>query len=94
MKRSYLIFVVSIVTMFATFFISAAGIQKWVDADGNTHYGDIPPIGNLSEQMRVNSSSNGGSGIRPEERRKPGHTESQEIDSRYSRESNTDRDRL
>jgi hypothetical protein len=92
MKRSHLLFVVYIIMMFTTFFVSAAGIQKWVDADGNTHYGDIPPIGNSSEQVRVNSSSNGG-GIRPEEKRKPGQVESKEIHNRYSHESNTGRDR-
>ena len=93
MKRSHLIFIVSIVTMLTTYYISAAGIQKWVDAEGNTHYGDIPPIGKSSEQVRVNSSSNGGSSKRPEERRRPAQIESREMHSKYTRESNTDRDR-
>ena len=85
MKRSHLLFAAYIVMMFTTFFISAAGIQKWVDTDGNTHYGDIPPIGNSSERVRVNSSSNGGSSIGPEKSRKLGQIEPQEKHNRYSR---------
>ncbi len=75
MKRSHLLFAAYIVMMFTTFFISAAGIQKWVDADGNTHYADIPPTGTSSEQVRVDPSANGGSSIRPENRRNPGKIE-------------------
>jgi len=77
MKRSHLLFVVSIITMFTTICISAAEIHRWVDADGNTHYADIPPTGTSSEQVRVVPSANGGSSIRPEERRKLGQIESQ-----------------
>ena len=77
MKRSHLLIVVSITAIFTTVCISAAGIHKWVDADGNTHYADIPPTGTSSEQVRVDPSANSGSSIRPKERRNPGQIESQ-----------------
>ena len=75
MKRPHLLFVMFIVTMFTAIYISAADIYKWVDADGNTHYGDAPPTGASSEQVRVDPSSNGGSSIRPENRINPGKIE-------------------
>ena len=31
----------------------AAGIQKWVDEDGQIHYGDTPPVKISSEPIRV-----------------------------------------
>ena len=77
MKRSHLLFVVSIITMFSTICISAAEIYKWVDADGNTYYADIPPTSTSSEQVRVDPSANGGSSIRPQERKMLGQIESQ-----------------
>jgi hypothetical protein len=29
----------------ASFSLSAGSVQKWVDEDGNVHYGDQPPAG-------------------------------------------------
>ncbi len=31
----------------------AAGIQKWVDKDGNIHYGDTPPAKTQTQSIRV-----------------------------------------
>jgi hypothetical protein len=31
----------------------AAGIQKWVDEDGQIHYGDSPPAKSKTEQVRI-----------------------------------------
>ena len=76
MKRPHLLFVMFFVTMFTAIYISAADIYKWVDSDGNTHYGDTPPTGATLEQVRVNSSSSGGSSVRPEESGNPGQIES------------------
>jgi ribonuclease BN (tRNA processing enzyme) len=39
--------------------LSARGIQKWVDDQGNVHYGDAPPIGTKSEQVRVDKAPSG-----------------------------------
>jgi hypothetical protein len=33
--------------------LSAGGIHKWVDSEGNTHYGDAPPVSTTTEQVRV-----------------------------------------
>ena len=33
--------------------VYADGIYKWVDEDGNTHYGDIPPPSVHTEELRV-----------------------------------------
>ena len=33
--------------------IQAGSIQKWVDEDGNVHYGDAPPVSAKTEQVRV-----------------------------------------
>jgi hypothetical protein len=33
--------------------LSASGIHKWVDSEGNTHYGDAPPVSSKTEQVRV-----------------------------------------
>jgi hypothetical protein len=75
MKRLHLLSAVFIVAMSTAIFISAADIYKWVDADGNTHYGDIPPIDASSELVRVGPSSNGGRSIRSENRTKSGQVE-------------------
>ena len=33
--------------------VQAGSIQKWVDEDGNIHYGDAPPVSVKTEQVRV-----------------------------------------
>ena len=33
--------------------LSAGGIHKWVDSEGNTHYGDAPPVSTTTKQVRV-----------------------------------------
>lgn len=33
--------------------LSAGGIHKWVDSEGNTFYGDAPPVSTTTEQVRV-----------------------------------------
>jgi hypothetical protein len=35
---------------------SAGAIKKWVDEDGNVHYGDAPPISAKTENVRVQSA--------------------------------------
>ena len=35
--------------------VNAAGIHKWVDADGNVSYGDTPPPNAQSQNVRVQS---------------------------------------
>ena len=36
---------------------AAAGtIQKWVDEDGNVHYGDAPPVSAKTKEVRVQSA--------------------------------------
>ena len=46
--------------IFLTLFISgpllAGTIQKWVDEDGNVHYGDAPPVSAKTESVRVQSA--------------------------------------
>lgn len=32
---------------------SAAGVYKWVDAEGRTHYGENPPAGRPVQEMRL-----------------------------------------
>ena len=36
-----------------SFSLHAGSIQKWVDDDGNVHYGDAPPIDTQTESVRV-----------------------------------------
>ena len=50
---------VALFTIFTVFSHSAVGIQKWVDEAGNAHYGDRPPVGGTSEQVRVDSAPSG-----------------------------------
>jgi len=33
--------------------IQAGSIQKWVDEEGNVHYGDAPPISAKTEQIKI-----------------------------------------
>jgi hypothetical protein len=35
--------------------VLAAGVQKWIDAQGNVRYGDAPPPGASTEAVRVNA---------------------------------------
>jgi hypothetical protein len=39
--------------LFFSFSLHAASIQKWVDDDGNVHYGDAPPVNTKTESVRV-----------------------------------------
>ena len=36
--------------------IQAGSIHKWVDEDGNVHYGDAPPVTAKTESVRVQSA--------------------------------------
>ncbi len=36
--------------------LNAGSIQKWVDDDGNVHYGDAPPVTAKTENVRVQSA--------------------------------------
>ena len=36
--------------------LSAGSIQKWVDDDGNVHYGDAPPVSAKTKEIRVLSA--------------------------------------
>ena len=36
--------------------LQAGSIHKWVDSEGNTHYGDAPPVTTTSKQVRVQSA--------------------------------------
>ena len=36
--------------------LQAGSIHKWVDSEGNTHYGDAPPAATTSKQIRVLSA--------------------------------------
>ena len=48
----YLIFLFFAVSMS----LQAGSIQKWVDEDGNVHYGDAPPAAVKSQTVRVQSA--------------------------------------
>ncbi|MFT4607845.1 MAG: hypothetical protein ACI9YO_000371 [Gammaproteobacteria bacterium] len=32
--------------------VSAGGIHKWINSEGNTHYGDAPPVPSTTKQVR------------------------------------------
>jgi hypothetical protein len=36
--------------------LQAGAIHKWVDDDGNVHYGDAPPVSATTEPVRVQSA--------------------------------------
>lgn len=36
--------------------LNASAIHKWVDENGNVHYGDAPPVKTQSENVRVQSA--------------------------------------
>jgi len=56
-----LFFTFSIVTLMS-FCASAAGVKKWVDAEGKTHYGERPPeeVRAKSVNTKVSTVSGGG----------------------------------
>lgn len=33
--------------------LQAGSIHKWVDSEGNTHYGDAPPVATNTQQVRI-----------------------------------------
>jgi hypothetical protein len=37
--------------------LNAGTIHKWVDENGNVHYGDAPPVKTKTENVRVQSAS-------------------------------------
>jgi len=43
-------------TLLASISLHAGTIHKWVDEDGNVHYGDAPPITVKTESVRVQSA--------------------------------------
>lgn len=44
--------------------LQAGSIHKWVDSEGNTHYGDAPPAAINTQQVRVlNAPSNPGKAL-------------------------------
>jgi len=42
-----------IVLVIASFACAAGGIKKWVDEEGNVHFGDVPPVGVVTEKVIV-----------------------------------------
>lgn len=42
--------------LFLSTSLNAGAIHKWVDADGNVHYGDAPPVSVETEGVRVQSA--------------------------------------
>ena len=48
----YLIFLVLAVSSS----LHAGSIQKWIDEDGNVHYGDAPPVSARTEDIKVQSA--------------------------------------
>ena len=42
------------------FSVFAAGVQKWIDADGKTHYGERPPAEAKVENVKTKISTVGG----------------------------------
>ena len=54
MQRKF--FVLLLLILFSAEYADAAGIQKWVDADGKVHYGEKPPAEHDSEQVEASIS--------------------------------------
>ncbi|MCP4331094.1 MAG: DUF4124 domain-containing protein [Gammaproteobacteria bacterium] len=50
----YLIYLILVVSTS----LHAGTIHKWVDENGNVHYGDTPPISTKSENVKVQSAPN------------------------------------
>ena len=65
MKNGTHIFALLII--FATFSLSAAEIKKWVDDDGNVHYGNHPPASRTSTQVHIDSAPSGSGNSLPSE---------------------------
>ena len=50
------------ILMCLSFSVSAGSIHKWVDENGNVHYGDAPPVSAKTKQLKVDGRpSNTGS---------------------------------
>ena len=45
-----------VLTFLVSTMLQAGAIHKWVDADGNVHYGDAPPVEVKTESVRVQSA--------------------------------------
>ena len=45
-----------VLTFLVSTMLQAGAIHKWVDADGNVHYGDAPPVTVKTESVRVQSA--------------------------------------
>ncbi len=43
-------------TLLVSISLHAGTIHKWIDADGNVHYGDAPPVTVKTESVRVQSA--------------------------------------
>ena len=43
-------------TLLTSISLHAGEIHKWIDADGNVHYGDAPPITVKTESVRIQSA--------------------------------------
>jgi hypothetical protein len=71
-------YLIALLITFASFSLLAAGIQKWVDKDGNVHYGDQPPPGSTASQINVDSTSQAGGGLRAGERERLRQIEAEE----------------
>lgn len=52
MTMRYSIFLI----LLASMSLNAGSIHKWVDSDGNVHYGDSPPLKTKTEGVRVQSA--------------------------------------
>ncbi len=53
MLMRYLIFLIPVLLSAS---VSAGTIHKWVDEEGNVHYGDAPPVKAKTESVRVQSA--------------------------------------
>ncbi len=53
MLMRYLFFLATVILSTS---IQAGSIHKWVDEDGNVHYGDAPPVTAKTESVRVQSA--------------------------------------
>jgi len=51
-KMRYSVFLV----LLASMSLNAGSIHKWVDEEGNVHYGDSPPVSAKTEGVRVQSA--------------------------------------
>ena len=62
----------SIILIFFLLFsnLAFAELYKWVDDDGNVHYGDTPPVKNEFEEMKPAPSGNEQEALRLQERTK------------------------